>query len=287
MPTPRKVSEIKTNLLRPALTSHFEVELYLPNGENFQKYLVDNGIIWNSVTQNALHLMCNETVLPGSSLATHEINNDFTGVTERHVYRRLYDDRIDLTFYVDAQNYFPIRLFETWIKYCVDESITEQTTKARGSRDSSYFYRVRYSDDYVASSLRVIKFERDYRQRLEYEFIRTFPISISSMPVSYDSSSLLKCTVSMTYIRYVLYPVKSSLNDSEYANQNIEQQAKFNGEYNWAENYNSIFENPSFGVGGVSDSAAQSSGNPVDRRVEAGLPFVGRNRGPIARFSGI
>ena len=39
---------------------------------------------------------------------------------------------------------------------------------------------------------------------LKYKFIRSFPISINSMPVSYDSSSLLKCTVSMSYIRYVL-----------------------------------------------------------------------------------
>ena len=35
-------------------------------------------------------------------------------------------------------------------------------------------------------------------------FIGAYPISVSSMPVSYDSSSLLKCSVSMTYLRYVI-----------------------------------------------------------------------------------
>jgi hypothetical protein len=34
---------------------------------------------------------------------THESNNDFHGATERFAYRRLYDDRIDLTFMLMLQ----------------------------------------------------------------------------------------------------------------------------------------------------------------------------------------
>ena len=37
------------------------------------------------------------------------------GVTEKHVHRRIFDDRIDLTFYVDAGLYQPIRFFEEWM----------------------------------------------------------------------------------------------------------------------------------------------------------------------------
>jgi hypothetical protein len=151
--------------------------------------------------------MCSEATLPGSNLATFDINDNFHGVTERHAYRRIYDDRIDLTFYVDADNYIPIRYFETWMKYIVDESRGKQPDKNAGSEDREYFYRVRYpegTNGYTSDGLTVTKFERDYTQTLEYKFIRAFPISINSMPVSYDSSSLLKCTVSMSYIRYVL-----------------------------------------------------------------------------------
>lgn len=163
-----------------------------------------NGV---NLNQGKLDLMCSEAVLPGSNLATFEINDNFHGVTERHAYRRVYDDRIDLTFYVDAGNYLPIRYFETWMKYIVDESRGKQADKNAGSEDREYFYRVRYPEGkngYTADGLTVTKFERDYTQTLEYKFIRAFPISINSMPVSYDSSSLLKCTVSMSYIRYVL-----------------------------------------------------------------------------------
>ena len=203
-PTPKKIADIKLNLLRPALTSHFAVTIPKPIGGDFDNFLKYNGVILN---QGKLNLMCSEATLPGSNLATFEINDNFHGVTERHAYRRVYDDRIDLTFYVDADNYLPIRYFETWMKYIVDESRGKQTDKNAGSEDREYFYRVRYPEGkngYTADGLTVTKFERDYTQTLEYKFIRSFPISINSMPVSYDASSLLKCTVSMSYIRYVL-----------------------------------------------------------------------------------
>jgi hypothetical protein len=82
-------------------------------------------------------------------------------------------------------------------------------TKMLDRKIGKYFYRVRYpegTNGYTSDGLTVTKFERNYNytQTLEYKFIRAFPISINSMPVSYDSSSLLKCTVSMSYIRYVL-----------------------------------------------------------------------------------
>ena len=50
-----------------------------------------------------LNISCSEASLPGSSIATFEIKNDYAGVTERYAHRRMYDDRIDFTFYVDTQ----------------------------------------------------------------------------------------------------------------------------------------------------------------------------------------
>ena len=162
--------------------------------------------------------MCSEAVLPGSQLATTELNNDFTGVTERHAYRRIYDETIDLTFYVDATNYLPIQFFEEWISGIVNEN-------QQDARDYNYSYRAMYPDDYMAQGLKVIKFEKDYDDQnndikgtmgsrsykirngtgrsLTYEFIRSYPKAITSMPVTYDASSLLKCSVQMTYVRYV------------------------------------------------------------------------------------
>ncbi len=37
---------------------------------------------------------------------------------------------------------------------------------------------------------------------MTYHFVNAFPTSIVSMPVSYDTSQTLKCTVTFNYIRY-------------------------------------------------------------------------------------
>ena len=212
MSSPKTIADIKLNLLRPALTSHFAVTIPKPGG-GFDGFLASNGITLTSLNQGKLNLMCSEAVLPGSNLATFEINDNFHGVTERHAYRRVYDDRIDLTFYVNADNYMPIRYFEIWMKYISGESVSAGGGML-SSKNSNYFYRVNYPDKYMATGLQVIKFERTGDTKNEryiskpliYEFINSYPISVASMPVSYDSSSLLKCSVSLSYIRYLMIP---------------------------------------------------------------------------------
>ena len=186
----RSVSNIKSDLLRPATTSIFEVEIPIPNGGGGLR------------TNDKLNLMCTEASLPGSSLATMEINNNYVGVTERYAHRRIFDDRMDFTFFIDAKEYLPIKFFESWIKYVVNEPDSESSDDAKSK---AYHYELNYPDTYVADQgLKIRKFERDRRQQIEYEFIRAYPIQITSMPVSYDASSLLKCTVSMTYLRYLI-----------------------------------------------------------------------------------
>jgi len=212
-PKVRKVADIKAKLLNPALTSHFDVQIPLPNGAvraELESIRPDGG-----EQQDALNIRCTNASLPGSNLATLELNNTYHGVTQRHAYRRVYDDRIDLEFLVDADDYLPIRFFEKWI-----DSIMLQTQEGEGNESpisQSYNYRVSYSDDYVCpSGLKVIKFERTGKDgaytgsALEYTFVNAYPFTISSMPISYDSSSLLKCTVSFSYLRYVI----TELNDS-------------------------------------------------------------------------
>jgi hypothetical protein len=230
MPSIKSVDDIKSSLLRPSLTSHFYVEIPVPNNgansDSFKQKLQENGVSWPTRDQDTLNLLCSEAVLPGSSLATFEINNDRTGVTERHVHRRMFDDRIDLTFYVDVENYLPIKFFETWIDFISGGATTTNFVEASRNElmNKNYFYRMNYPDDYTADQgLKVIKFERDtYKSSsqggynkptgsvLEYNFVRAFPLSIASMPVSYEASSLLKCTVSMSYIRYVVNMKKAS-----------------------------------------------------------------------------
>jgi len=213
VPTPRSrtLADLKATILRPALTSHYECQFQPPSGA--QAWMVEKsgaglGLPYNNLqNQELIRLSCSEATLPGSSLMTHEINNDFTGVTERHVYRRQYDDRADFTFYVD-HDYNIIHFFENWISYTCNQQITNQG-RAVGGRpgieERTHNYRVNFPNDYKTDELYITKFERDYLGRsIQYRFINAFPISINSMPISYDQSDLLKCTVSFTYSRYVI-----------------------------------------------------------------------------------
>ena len=220
MPQPLGIREIKSKLLSPALTSLYYVQIPLPStGPLNLAYFNSAGV---PIDQDRLNLMCCETVLPGSRLATLELNNDRTGVTEKHAHRKIYDDRIDLTFYVNAENYMPIRFFETWINYITRQS-TAKIEGNPGALDKEYFYRFEYPDTYMSDSgMRITKFEKstfgtpknnflghlgvqpETAGQLTYTFTRAFPLSIASMPVSYDQSNLLKCTVSMSYVRYVI-----------------------------------------------------------------------------------
>ena len=196
MPSRVTVADIKSKFLRPSLTSYFEVEVPTPPGGSVWK---DK---WNQNKRNdAINLLCSEAVLPGSNLATFETNNDRTGVTERFAHRRIFDERIDLTFNVDGGMYSPIKFFEEWIDY-----ITGAATEGENELENpDYHYRMKYPNDYIAGQgLKITKFEKDHLNPLTYEFIRSYPLSITSMPVSYDGSSLLKCSVSMTYVRYII-----------------------------------------------------------------------------------
>jgi hypothetical protein len=197
------MSEIKSKLLKPALTSHYICDFQPPISGFLDQHLQINSQD-SKQRFDKLSLACVEASLPGSSLMTNEINDDHTGVTERQAYRRQYDDRADFTFYVGNEDYYVIRLFESWIAYAVNEQYGDQPGA------NNYHYRVNFPDDYCTGgqnggSLSITKFERDYAKTgrlLTYNFVRAFPTSINSMPVSYDSSELLKFTVSFSYNRY-------------------------------------------------------------------------------------
>jgi len=199
-PSIKQIKDIRYKLLQPALTSHFLADIAFPNSDSFQKNVLSSNGIPGSIRET-LSLSCSEASLPGSSLATHELNSDFTGITQKHAYRRLYDDRADFTFYVD-QDYSQIRLFEAWTRFIAGEQI------AFGER-SNLFVRANYPINYKSGAIYITKFERNYgtnetAKTLKVSFINAFPIAVNSIPVSYDASTLLKTTVSFAYDRYVL-----------------------------------------------------------------------------------
>ena len=199
-PQRKSLSQVKAQLLNPATTSHFQVSIsFLQDG--IREYQQELGL---NLDQGRLNILCSEASLPGSRFMTAELNNNYTGVRERHVYRRQYDDQINLTFYCDADQYLPIRFFESWMNY-----ISNTTTSGDNNASNENFnYRVKFPKDY-RGSLEITKFEKNLDERrktkiLTYKFVNCFPLGVNSKAVSYDTSGLLKCTVGMAYTRYFI-----------------------------------------------------------------------------------
>ena len=199
-PQPLKHSSVVSNLLNAAQSSYYKVTLVVP--EAVKKKLQSGN---DAYSIDNINLLCCEASLPGSSLTTHEANNDYHGVTEKMAYRRMYDEVLSLTFYVD-RDYRVIELFETWMNYISGVDVTNKSPYTN--------YRMAYPNSYK-NNIFVNKFERDqfkreisgattFRSNLEYTFIQAFPLSITAIPVSYDAGEVLKCNVSFNYIRYTM-----------------------------------------------------------------------------------
>lgn len=295
MATKKSFSDIRASILKPAMTSQYHVYINFPG--KVKTYLVNKNIdlTQGGVRENNLNLSCIEASLPGSSLATLELTSDHTGVTEKHVHRRMFDDRIDLTFLVDATEYLPIKAFEYWKEFIVSGSGEERSTDLSSANHS---YRMQYPDDYMTNSpgpggggaLKVVKFERDFDgsfrtergiingtgSGLTYNFVRAFPISVTSMPISYDTSSLLKCTVSMSYIRYY---ITDGIGDSDSVSSPPSQANTTPLQQLEAANRNDAFGNTAgpgtqFGERDTATGALMNGGSdapPITARQAAGL----------------
>ena len=212
-PIHKTVDDIKSTILSHSLTPYFEVQFPVPT---FLQGLMGG----DSDPNKYLTLLCTEAVLPGNNLITFNVDNDFSGVTEKMPHRKVYDQNLNLTFYVNAEgasSYYPIRFFESYIAYVAGEDPSDKDS-LNSLRNSNYFYRMSYPDEYMVDSpgLIVKKFEKGGKfvpptsdkanpvdRELTYEFIRTYPTAINSMPLSYGDAEVLKCTVTYSYIRYV------------------------------------------------------------------------------------
>ena len=209
-PTHKTVDDLRNTILSPSLTPYFEVQFPVPS-------FLSNLNSGATSPYNYLTLLCTEAVLPGNNLITFNVDNDYTGVTEKMPHRKVYDQQLQLTFYVNAEEdaYYPIRFFESYIAYIAGEDPSDASSLDK-LRNQNYFYRMSYPDEYMIDGLLIKKFEKGGEfapptkdkvnpvdKQLTYEFIRSYPTAINSMPLSYGSVDVLKCTVTYSYIRYV------------------------------------------------------------------------------------
>ena len=222
-PRPYKTSELKTRITHLAQTSVYQLKIQPPTGLFSLLRETGRDLDYNRAGEN-IELLCDSAVLPGSSFATHEPTNDYAGVTEKMAYRRMYDGTLDLSFMVD-RNYNVIEMLDGWLDFISGVGITgsRQSYKSRHVN-----YRMTYPEQY-RTELYLTKFEKDVSypdqfattvarstterpKQLLYTFVGAFPSSVTSTPVSYGPSDVLRVNVSFSYMRYVRERKNVSLN---------------------------------------------------------------------------
>lgn len=201
MAIPRRISDIKPLITNLAQTSHYQVIFGGLPGQ-LLAYLGNRGIDSRFVNENA-GLLCYSAVLPTTSLGNANILGNYMGITENFAYRRIYSE-ITLEFYVD-NNYKTLKFLEHWMEFIASGSHNPINGVAGpvSQNSDAYFIRMQYPEYYKSNSTRIIKFDRDYRAEIQYDFRGLYPSNISSLPVQYAQSDVLKVSATFSYDRYI------------------------------------------------------------------------------------
>ena len=191
-PRPRGISDILPKLQNVAQTSKFLVKFVLPRGE-CRSYLRKKGINDRFISDD-VGLLCSDAVLPGSAMATVNTAGDYQGVIERFAHTRNFTE-VNFDFYVDT-DYKSLRFLEHWMEFISSGSGVDPS-------GDTYYFKMRYPDEYKSNDTRIVKFEKNHFQFLEYRFVGLFPKAINSTRVSYQNSQVLKATATFSFDRYI------------------------------------------------------------------------------------
>jgi hypothetical protein len=201
VPIQRRISDFKPLFTNLAQTSHYEVS-FGGLHPRLTSYLSRKGISSRFIAEDA-GLLCHSAVLPTTQLATANITGNFMGITEKFAHTRQYNE-ISLDFYVD-RNYNAIKFMETWMEFIASGSNNpiDSPLQPISQNRKDYISRMQYPEYYKSDRTKIVKFDRDYGQEIEYSFIGLFPFQIASIPVTYASSEVLKMTAVFQYDRYI------------------------------------------------------------------------------------
>ena len=197
-PIPQQISRILPKFQYVAQTNHYLVKFGLPPGTVYDPNTLKGHLRSKGVDSrfqlDDVGLLCSSASLPGSAFATINTVGDYQGVVERFAHTRNYT-QISLEFYVDNL-YKSLKFLEHWMEYISGQSGADPSM-------DSYHFRMAYPSDYKSNDTRVVKFEKNHFQFLEYRFVGLFPLALNSTRVSYQNSQVLKATATFSYDRYL------------------------------------------------------------------------------------
>ena len=191
-PRPRRISDIMPKIQNVSLSSNFLVKFVLPRGE-CRSFLRRKGINDRFISDN-VGLLCSDAVLPGSAMAALNTAGDYQGMVEKFAHTRNFT-QVNFDFMVDNQ-YKSLKFLEHWMEFISGRSNGDPSS-------DTYFFKMAYPTEYKSNDTRIVKFERNHSQFLEYRFIGLFPLALNSTRVSYQNTQVLKATATFSFDRYI------------------------------------------------------------------------------------
>ena len=261
-PRPRGISDIMPKLQNVAQTSKFLVKFVLPRSP-VRTFMRQKGINDRFISDN-IGLLCSDAVLPGSAMASLNTAGDYQGLVEKFAHTRQFT-QVSFDFYVDTQ-YKSLKFLEHWMEYISGQSDADPVNDA-------YHFKMAYPEEYKSNDTRIVKFEADHFQFLEYRFVGLFPISLNSTRVSYQNSQVLKATCSFSFDRYICGESSSLARALGLDLNNRSRRRTSNGtiNYNDAGGLNEVMDGLAllnrdtvyqFGPGGVRTGSGNTRGVP-------------------------
>jgi hypothetical protein len=235
-PSPRKnISDFKPLLTNLAQTTHYEVQFGgIPDA--LKTYLAAKNVTSSFVTDD-VGLLCNSASLPTTSFSSSKAEGNYTGVSETFANYKMYQ-QISLDFYVD-KNYKSLIFLESWMEFISSGSYT--VANMNFQNQENYHVRMQYPEDYKSNATRIVKFDRDYKRELIYNFVGLFPIALNPIGVSYADSQILKVSASFSFDRYIVGKTDSLSEQLGFSNIVDAANGVANAVSNAANVVNSIF----------------------------------------------
>lgn len=266
---------VATGALEPARSNMFTVTVELP------PFLRDSMMDFGGHQQyyEAIDYFADQVTIPSRNLMTGEVTN--FGTMRRYGTQQTPQD-LNIQFIV-TKNMFHRYFFEKWINGV--------------SRDSEN--RTQFYDNYV-SDIIITKWEpggnvvaktRDGKIRLnkitaQWRAVGCFPYNVSTLTFSNDQTQLMKLDVQFYLERIRMGTTVKHRGD--WTNEVVTQvttETVGSAPQGRSPGAPSPEQSKSDGVGGSGAVLDATAG--LSRMVEAGLPYVGRNVGPLARWDGI
>ena len=266
---------VATGALEPARSNMFTVTIELP------PFMRDSTMDFGGHQQyyESIDYFADQVTITSRNLMTGEVTN--FGTMRRYATQQTPQD-LNIQFIV-TKNMFHRYLFERWINGV--------------SRDSEN--RTQFYDNYV-SDIIITKWEpggnlvvksRDGKVRLnkitaQWRAVGCFPYNISTMTFSNDQTQLMKLDVQF-YIERIRMGTSVKYN-GDWTNEVVTELTTGGApKVTQAASPGAVSSSTSKSDGTSASGAVIDAASGVSRMVEAGLPYVGRNVGPLARWDGI